>query len=72
MRMRKIIVSEFVSLDGVCEAPERWSLDYWNDEIAAFKQEELFSVGALMLGRVLITPLRRRGQTIPAIPTAIA
>ncbi len=30
--MRKIIVSEFVTLDGVMEAPEKWSFQYWNEE----------------------------------------
>jgi dihydrofolate reductase len=49
--MRKIIVSEFVSLDGVMEEP-RWTTPYWNDEIAKFKHDELFSIGALLLGRV--------------------
>src|SRR6185436_7100459 len=48
----KIIVSEFVSLDGVIEAPEKWSIAYWSDEIAAFKREELFAAAALLLGRV--------------------
>lgn len=31
--MRKIIVTEFVSLDGVVETPS-WTAPYWNDEIA--------------------------------------
>jgi dihydrofolate reductase len=50
--MKNIIVTTFVSLDGVAEAPEKWSLKYWNDEIAKFKNDELFSVDALLLGRV--------------------
>jgi dihydrofolate reductase len=29
-----------------------WSLTYWSDDIADFKQNELFSVDALLLGRV--------------------
>lgn len=48
--MRKIIVSEFLALDGVMEEP-RWTGPYWNDEIATFKFDELFSVEALLLGR---------------------
>jgi len=48
--MRKIVVSEFVSLDGVMEDP-RWTFTYWNDEIAQFKGEES-SADALLLGRV--------------------
>lgn len=49
--MRKITVSMFVSLDGVIEAPQRWTAPYWNEEIAAFKRAELFAHDALLLGR---------------------
>jgi dihydrofolate reductase len=49
--MRKIIVTEFLSLDGVMEEPT-WSLAYWNDTIAKFKKDELFASGAHLLGRV--------------------
>src|SRR5437867_7255580 len=50
--MRKLIVTEFITLDGVIEAPHQWSFPYWNDEIAKFKHDELFAVDALLLGRV--------------------
>jgi len=58
--MGKLIVSEFISLDGVVEDPggaegfERggWTSPYWNDELAAYKRDELFSVDGLLLGRV--------------------
>ncbi len=46
--MRKIIVSEFVTLDGVMENPA-WTDPYWNDEIAAYKFNELFASDALLL-----------------------
>lgn len=49
--MRKIIVSEFLSLDGVMENPA-WSFKYWNDEIAKFKAGEDYTTDALLLGRV--------------------
>ena len=49
--MSRLVVSEFMTLDGVIENP-LWSLEYWNDDIAAFKHEELFSADALLLGRV--------------------
>jgi dihydrofolate reductase len=49
--MRKIVVTEFLSLDGVMEEPA-WSLPYWNDAIAKFKKDELFASGAHLLGRV--------------------
>ena len=49
--MRNIMVTEFVSLDGVMENPG-WTFPYWNDEIANFKGEESNSSDALLLGRV--------------------
>lgn len=48
--MSKIIVSTFVSLDGVIENP-MWSISYWNDEIAKFQNDDLFAADALLLGR---------------------
>src|SRR3712207_2730793 len=49
--MRKLVVTEFVSLDGVMEEP-RWTFKYWTDEIAEFKGEETSASDALLLGRV--------------------
>jgi len=48
--MRRVIVSEFMALDGVIEDPS-WTQPYWNDEIADFKFNELFSADGLLLGR---------------------
>jgi dihydrofolate reductase len=50
--MRKIIVSEFVSLDGIMESPHEWSFPFWNEEAAKYKFDELFASDALLLGRV--------------------
>lgn len=58
--MRRIVVSEFVSLDGVMEDPggaEKsefggWTIPYWDDELGQFKASELFASDALLLGRV--------------------
>lgn len=49
--MRKLIVTEFMSLDGVIENP-MWTFKYWNDEIANFKGEETSADEPLLLGRV--------------------
>ena len=49
--MRKLVVTEFLSLDGVMENPS-CTLKYWNDEIAQFKGEESEASDALLLGRV--------------------
>ncbi len=58
--MRKVIVSEYVTLDGVMEDPgggEKsehggWSFQFWNEEAAKYKFDELFASDALLLGRV--------------------
>ena len=62
--MRKLIVSEFMSIDGVMQAPggkdeDRdggfehggWTMLYWHDEIGARFVELLRDVDALLLGR---------------------
>ncbi|MGJ3241053.1 MAG: dihydrofolate reductase family protein [Anaerolineae bacterium] len=49
--MKNIIITEFVSLDGIMENPS-WTFPYWNDEIAAFKSEETSANEPLLLGRV--------------------
>jgi dihydrofolate reductase len=49
--MRKLIVTEFMTLDGSIGAP-MWSAPYWGDDIAAFKGEETSSSDTLLLGRV--------------------
>jgi dihydrofolate reductase len=50
--MGKLIVTEFLTLDGVMEAPHTWSFPYWNDQISDFKHGELLAATALLLGRV--------------------
>jgi dihydrofolate reductase len=59
--MRRIIASEYVTLDGVMEAPGSetslgdhggWSFLYSDDETAAFKFDEVMASDALLLGRV--------------------
>ena len=48
----RIVVTEFVSLDGVMEEP-RWTFDFdRGPEGDQFKYEELFDADSLLLGRV--------------------
>jgi dihydrofolate reductase len=49
--MRKIVVSEFVSLDGVFENPG-WTFQFGSKEQEQFKYDELKASDALLLGRV--------------------
>lgn len=48
---RTISANLFMSLDGVVEAPENWSLAYWNDEVAAAMSGGMFDADTLLLGR---------------------
>lgn len=50
--MRKVIASEYVTLDGVMDEPSLWSGPFWSDEASNFKHNELFASDALLLGRV--------------------
>lgn len=47
----RLVATEYVSLDGVCEEPGHWSFPYFNDEAAEFKFDELRASDALLLGR---------------------
>ena len=49
--MRKVIASEFVSLDGVIENPV-WTFRFTGEEQQRFKFDELSAADALLLGRV--------------------
>ncbi len=62
--MRKIIVSEFVTLDGVIQAPGGvdedtdggfihggWTWPYWHDDIGEVLGEAIGKAGAMLLGR---------------------
>ena len=50
--MRKVIVSEFVSLDGVMEAPEEWHFPYWSDEMGQEIGAAMGQTDAMLMGRV--------------------
>src|ERR1700754_1871532 len=49
--LRKLIESNFVTLDGVIGSPEKWGSPYWDDEHAGYADELFSSTGALLLGR---------------------
>jgi dihydrofolate reductase len=49
--MGTVVAVEYSSLDGIMEEPA-WSGPYFNEEVADFQYDNLFSSDALLLGRV--------------------
>jgi len=49
--MRKLILAEFMSLDGVVEAPDRWHMSYVDAEMFAVMWPDGGDVDTLLLGR---------------------
>lgn len=49
--MRKIFVTEFLSVDGVMQDPHEWHFPYFDEQAGAYKGKELLETGALLLGR---------------------
>lgn len=57
--MGRLVVTEFVSLDGVMEAPggepgyahSGWVEKYFDDELGAYKQDEQLASDVMLLGR---------------------
>jgi dihydrofolate reductase len=62
--MRKIVVEEFMSLDGVMQAPGGadedteggfahggWTLPYWHDDMGAYFSQRMSESDAMLLGR---------------------
>ncbi len=46
--MRRVVVSTYVTLDGVMEAPEKWEL--WNEEeMEKYAWEQLLASDALLM-----------------------
>src|SRR2546422_3163648 len=49
---RTLVATLFMTLDGVVEAPDKWSFPFWSAETGKFKLAELHATDALLLGRV--------------------
>jgi dihydrofolate reductase len=79
--VRRIVVEQSLSLDGVAEDPGRygeyehrgWTVPYWNDDIERWHTDQLFASDALLLGRVTyeefvaIWPRRRADEARPGL-----
>lgn len=50
--MRNLVVSEYITLDGIFQEPGEWSFPFWNEEAYKFKYDELFASDAQLLGRL--------------------
>lgn len=77
--MRKLIVSEFITLDGVIQAPGGkdedtdggfpyggWTLPYWHDDIGASFVEMMKDVDAFLLGRKTYVTHAQAFEPLPA------
>jgi dihydrofolate reductase len=72
--MRKIIVTEFITLDGVIEDPggseehpeSGWNLSYMNEEAEQYKLEELKAADTQLLGAVTYRGFAATWPTINA------
>jgi dihydrofolate reductase len=77
--MRKLIVAEFISLDGVIQAPGSaeedtdgdfvyggWTMPYWHDDIGAHFFESMSQADTLLLGR---KTWQIHGEAFDPLPT---
>jgi len=51
--MGKVVASEFVSLDGVVESPDKWHFPYFNDQMGDAIGAAMAASDAMLMGRVL-------------------
>ena len=51
--MRKIVAGLHMSLDGVIESPEKWSFDYYCDEVGQSIKSRRDATDTLLLGRTM-------------------
>lgn len=70
--MRKIIVAEFISLDGVVEAPERWHFPYADEELYGAMWAVNAESDTMLLGRVTYEAFAGAFATAPTDDPAAA
>jgi dihydrofolate reductase len=51
--MRRVVASEFVSLDGVVEAPDQWHFPYFDEDMGQEIGAAMGQTDAMLMGRVL-------------------
>lgn len=50
--MRKILSGLFISLDGVVESPDQWTMEYFDDDLMTAISAKMSEQDAVMMGRV--------------------
>ena len=81
--MRKLIVSSFLTLDGVMQAPGGpeeddsggfaqggWSVNYWDEQMGQVMGEAMSAPFDLLLGRKTYASSPRSGRTLRKKPAA--
>lgn len=64
--MRKLVVAEFISLDGVVEAPETWHFPYLSPEMFAAMGQSGAESDTMLLGRVTYQSFAGAFADLPA------
>jgi len=49
--MRRVIAYEYLTLDGVMEAPEKWQFPYLSNDVAELIKAQMLQADAVLLGR---------------------
>lgn len=49
--MRKIVAAEHLALDGVVQSPEKWTFQYFNDELVGAIGASMAAADTMLLGR---------------------
>jgi len=71
--MRKVIASEFVTVDGYMVGPDEdvsWVMDNFNDEMAQYAGNLMDSMDTILLGRVTYEIMTNHWPTHPEEPGA--
>ncbi len=50
--MAKLLLAEFLTLDGVMEAPEKWQFPYFGPDFGQYSSEAINACDSFLLGRV--------------------
>ncbi|MER7004226.1 dihydrofolate reductase family protein [Dactylosporangium sp. NPDC000555] len=70
--MGNLIISTFITLDGVQENPQDWSLDFWSVEYGRYARDLLFEADALIMGRVTYEGFSQTWPTVDDAGTPMA